>query len=81
MSIIGTHSAVWTPHDTTENTTPSVGFVAGATESLTVKLRKDSATRLLPVLVGMFYPFDLKLVTTTGTPTAPVIIYGSQRAG
>ena len=81
MSIIGTHSVVWAPHDTTENEVPSVGFVADATEDLTVKLRKDTATRLLPVLAGTFYPFDLKLVTTTGTPGSPVLIFGSVRAG
>ena len=81
MSIIGTHSVVKVPHDTTENTVPSVGFVAAATETLTVKLRKDTATRALPVLVGVFYPLDLKLVTTTGTPGSPLLIFGSVRAG
>jgi hypothetical protein len=72
---------VWTQHDTTENAVPAIGFIAVGDGNLTVKMRKDTVVRIIPVVSGEYYPIDLKLVHTDSTSGNPVLVFGSGRAG
>lgn len=65
--LIGNASAEHALHDSNEIAAPVVGFVPDADGTFEGRLRGDSADRTMPVLGGVFYPWDIKLAKSTGS--------------
>lgn len=82
VAMIGNKSVAFPLHDTNLIAAGSVGFVADATGTFEGQLAEDTADKTIPVVGGMFYPFELKYArdaSSTGTTAELLIVYGKYR--
>lgn len=82
VQLVGNSSVAFPLHDTNEILAGSIGFVANLPGTFEGQLRDDSTDRTIPVIAGIFYPFELKFArdaSSTGTTSELLIVYGRYR--